>query len=310
MQSVTRRVYTIDFALAIVGYILFVCMDTIAKDLVERYHVAQIILISGLSALLPVLLYTQARNSWHKINKANFKVHFFRTLTMFLAMAIFFYCSYYLPLTTLYSIIFTAPFLLTIGAVIFLKEHVSWRRYTAIIVGFIGAIIAINPFGDSFKSIILFAMLTPLFASASYLIVRKYGQQESIYSFLIYGKILMILFSGIIAFKYFKPMTATDLFYNFNAGLLRGMAIIFVINSARHLPSSIFASAQYVQIIAGGILGYLVFKDIPGLNVYLGSLIIILSGLYIIFRESTLGVNIVSSTTRHPTIPLKNRENK
>ena len=124
MQSVTKRVYAIDFSLAILGYILFVCMDTIAKDLVERYHVAQIIFVSAISALLPVLLYTQARNSWNKIGKANYKVHFFRTLTMFLAMATFFYCSNYLPLTTLYSIIFTAPFLLTIGAVIFLKEQV------------------------------------------------------------------------------------------------------------------------------------------------------------------------------------------
>ena len=305
MRSVTKRVYAIDFSLAILGYILFVCMDTIAKDLVERYHVAQIIFVSGISALLPVLLYTQARNSWNKIGKANYKVHFFRTLTMFLAMATFFYCSNYLPLTTLYSIIFTAPFLLTIGAVIFLKEQVSWRRYTAIIIGFFGAVIAINPFGDGFNKIVFLAMLTPVFASASYLIVRKYGHQETIYSFLIYGKLLMILFSGIIAFKYFKPMTSIDLFYNFNAGLLRGMAIIFVINSARHLPSSIFASAQYIQIVAGGILGYLVFKDIPGLNVYAGSLIIILSGLYIIFRESKLSVNIVSSTTRHPSIPLK-----
>ena len=68
MQSVTKRVYAIDFSLAILGYILFVCMDTIAKDLVERYHVAQIIFVSGISALLPVLLYTQARNSWNKIS--------------------------------------------------------------------------------------------------------------------------------------------------------------------------------------------------------------------------------------------------
>ena len=109
-------------------------------------------------------------------------------------MATFFYCSNYLPLTTLYSIIFTAPFLLTIGAVIFLKEQVSWRRYTAIIIGFFGAVIAINPFGDGFNKIVFLAMLTPVFASASYLIVRKYGHQETIYSFLIYGKLLMIFF--------------------------------------------------------------------------------------------------------------------
>ena len=88
------------------------------------------------------------------------------------------------------------------------------------------------------------------------------------------------------------------------AGILRGIAIIFVLNSARHLPSSIFASAQYVQIIAGGLLGYLIFRDIPSLNVYV-SFLIIGAGLYIILREAKLGVSVVTSTTRHPTIPIK-----
>ena len=100
-------------------------------------------------------------------------------------------------------------------------------------------------------------------------------------------------------------MPLNDLFINLAAGIFRGIAIIFVINSARHLPSSIFASAQYIQIIAGGIIGYIVFKDIPSLNVYFGSFLIIGAGLYIIIREAKLGVNIVTSTTRHPTIPIK-----
>ena len=103
----------------------------------------------------------------------------------------------------------------------------------------------------------------------------------------------------------YKPMPIDDLLVNLIGGTFRGVAIIFVINSARHLPSSIFASAQYIQIIAGGIIGYLVFQDIPGLNVYFGSLLIIGAGLYIILREAKLGVNIVTSTTRHPTIPIK-----
>ena len=112
-------------------------------------------------------------------------------------------------------------------------------------------------------------------------------------------------YSSVIAFNFYKPMPIDDLMINLAAGVLRGVAIIFVINSARHLPSSIFASAQYIQIIAGGIIGYLIFKDIPSLNIYFGGTLIIGAGLYIILREAQLGVNIVTSTTRHPTIPIK-----
>jgi|TARA_B110000211_G_scaffold22443_1_gene23223 drug/metabolite transporter (DMT)-like permease len=305
MQSVTKRVYTTDFILALLGYVLFVCQDTISKDLITRYHATQIVFFASLSALLTVVIYTQTKGAWHKIKNASFTVHFFRSLTMFLAMSCFIYSTFYLPLTTLYSIIFTIPLLITIGGAVFLNEKVSWRRYTATIIGFIGAIIAIDPFSSEFSKISLIAIFMPFFPAISYLIVRKYGRQESLFSFLIYGKLFMILFSSVIAFNFYKPMPVDDLMINLVAGVLRGVAIIFVINSARHLPSSIFASAQYIQIIAGGIIGYLVFRDIPSLNTYLGGVLIIGAGLYIILREAQLGVNIVTSTTRHPTIPIK-----
>ena len=305
MNSVTTRVYSVDFFLAILGYSLFVIMDSIAKELTNYYHVTQIIFINSISALLPILLYTQVRNSWKKIKTKNFLVHLVRAITLIISMGLFFLCINKLPLTTMYSIIFFTPFVLTIGSVIFLKEKVSWRRYTATIIGFIGAIIAIDPFNSEFSKISLIAIFMPFFPAISYLIVRKYGHQESLFSFLIYGKLFMILFSSVIAFNFYKPMPIDDLMINLSAGVLRGVAIIFVINSARHLPSSIFASAQYIQIIAGGIIGYLVFKDIPSLNIYFGGTLIIGAGLYIILREAQLGVNIVTSTTRHPTIPIK-----
>ena len=305
MKSVTKRVYIVDFSLALLGYILFVCQDTISKDLITRYHATQIVFFASLSALLTVVMYTQAKHSWHKIKNASFTVHFFRSLTMFLAMSCFIYSTFYLPLTTLYSIIFTIPLLITIGGAVFLNEKVSWRRYTATIIGFIGALIAIDPFNSEFSKISILAIIMPFFPAISYLIVRKYGHQESLFSFLIYGKLFMILFSSIFVFYFYKPMPIDDLLVNLGSGVLRGVAIIFVINSARHLPSSIFASAQYIQIIAGGIIGYLVFRDIPSLNIYFGGILIIGAGLYIILREAQLGVNIVTSTTRHPTIPIK-----
>ena len=71
MKSDSKSVYYTNFTLALIGYILFVCQDTISKDLVSRYHSTQIVLISSLSALITVVIYTQAKQSWHKLKKAN-----------------------------------------------------------------------------------------------------------------------------------------------------------------------------------------------------------------------------------------------
>jgi len=305
MKSVTERVYLTDFVLACLAYFLFVGSDSIVKYLGSDYSIVQIIFVNSWFALIPIVLYTQTLNGWRKLKKANFTVHFFRALTM--ALALFFgYTGFYrLPMVTMYSIVFLIPLLITIGSVFFLGEVVRWKRFTAILIGFIGAIISINPFGTEYDNYIFLALFCPIFASASYLIVRKYGFKENLFSFLIYGKGLMIIFTGIFALFIFKPVSLDHLMLNGAAGLMRGIATIFVVNAARHLPGAIFGSILYVQIFGGVLVGYFVFSEIPTLNNYIGNIIIIGAGLYIVFREMQLKKNIVTSTARHPTIPIK-----
>ena len=67
MKSVTKRIYLIDFSLAVLGYILFVLFDTLNKKLTGSYHVSQIIFVNSISALLPIILFTQLRNGWIKL---------------------------------------------------------------------------------------------------------------------------------------------------------------------------------------------------------------------------------------------------
>ena len=194
MKSVTKRIYLIDFSLAVVGYILFVLFDTLNKKLTGSYHVSQIIFVNSISALLPIILFIQSRNGWVKLKKVNLKMHLFRSALMFLAMLAFITSLGHLSLVVMYSVAFTAPLMLTIGANLFLGEKVGWRRYTAIIVGFVGVVISLDPFNESLNKYIYLTFLAPLFVSISWLIVRKYGQTENVYSFLIYGKIFLIIF--------------------------------------------------------------------------------------------------------------------
>jgi drug/metabolite transporter (DMT)-like permease len=308
MKSVTKRIYLIDFSLAVLGYILFVLFDTLNKKLTGSYHVSQIIFVNSISALLPIILFTQLRNGWIKLKKVNLKIHFFRSGLMFLAMLAFITSLAHLPLVVMYSVAFTAPLMLTIGANLFLGERVGWRRYTAIIVGFIGVIISLDPFNEPLNKYVLLTFLAPLFVSISWLIVRKYGQTENVYSFLIYGKLFLLIFSGFFLFKYFIIMNLNDFIINFTSGILRGIALIFIINSARHLPSSLFAPTQYIQIVAGAILGFLMFSEIPTINNYMGNILIVGAGLYIIIREITLSKKIVTIAARPATIPTGVKE--
>ena len=308
MKSVTKRIYLIDFSLAVLGYVLFVLFDTLNKKLTGSYHVSQIIFVNSISALLPIILFIQSRNGWVKLKKVNLKIHFFRSVLMFLAMLAFITSLRHLSLVVMYSVAFTAPLMLTIGANLFLGEKVGLRRYTAIIVGFVGVVISLDPFNEPLNKYIYLTFLAPLLVSISWLIVRKYGQTENVYSFLIYGKIFLLIFSGVFLITNFVPMSLNDFIVNFTSGILRGIALIFIINSARHLPSSLFAPTQYIQIFAGAVLGYFVFSDIPTINNYLGNILIVGAGLYIIIRELTLSKKIVTVAARPATIPTEAKE--
>jgi len=308
MKSVTKRIYLIDFSLAVLGYVLFVLFDTLNKKLTGSYHVSQIIFVNSISALLPIILFIQSRNGWVKLKKVNLKIHFFRSALMFFAMLAFITSLRHLSLVVMYSVAFTAPLMLTIGANLFLEEKVGWRRYTAIIIGFVGVVISLDPFNEPLNKYIYLTFLAPLSVSISWLIVRKYGQTENVYSFLIYGKIFLLIFSGVFLITNFVSMNLNDLIINFTSGIIRGIALIFIINSARHLPSSLFAPTQYIQIFAGATLGFLIFGEIPTLNNYLGNILIIAAGIYIIVREITLSKKIVTVAARPATIPTNAKE--
>ena len=308
MKSTLEKGKLLYLLLALLGYSIFVVMDAIAKKLVGSYHVSQIIFINTIFALIPIAIFTSYKKGWHSLGKANYKVQIARGTCNFLAMSIFFFTSHYLSLVSLYSIVFIAPLIITIGANLFLNEKVGWRRYTATIVGFIGVLISINPFRETYNEYALLAFFSPLFAATGWLIVKKYGKQESIFSFMIYGKLFLLISSAIILTNFYKVEADFDLFLNMCSGLIRGTGILLAFIAASKLPSSLFAPTQYVQIFTGAIIGYLYFGDVPTLNNFYGNMLIIGAGLYIVFREIKLSREIVSKAFR-PSILTINRKN-
>ena len=147
--------------------------------------------------------------------------------------------------------------------------------------------------------------MSPFFAATGWLIIKKYGEEESIFSFMVYGKLFLIFCSGILLIYFFKQESRYDLLLNIISGLIRGLGILLTFIAASKLPSSLFAPTQYVQVFSGAIIGYLYFGDIPTLSNFFGNLLIIGAGIYIIFRELKLSRNIVSKSIRPAVLPIK-----
>jgi drug/metabolite transporter (DMT)-like permease len=211
------------------------------------------------------------------------------------ASLLFFAAVKYMPLADVFAIYFVEPFILTAMSAAFLGDRVGWRRWLAIIVGFGGALIVIQP------SFILFGWtaLLPVacaFLYSIYLFMnRAIGEADSPLTMQTIagfgGTIFMglALFAGhsagIADFEPSLPGSFLAVVLLLVLGALSGYAHMLVVRAFRLAPLSLLAPFQYFEIISATVLGYAIFGDFPTPSKWLGIAVIVASGLFIIWRE-------------------------
>lgn len=211
------------------------------------------------------------------------------------ASLLFFAAVKYMPLADVFAIYFVEPFMLTALSALFLGDKVGWRRWLAIVIGFGGAMIVIQP---SFAIFGLKALLPVAcaFLYALYLFMnRAVGEADSPLTMQIMaglgGTVFMAaaLFAGssagIADFEPSLPTSALGLVLLLILGSISGYAHMLVVRAFRLAPLSLLAPFQYFEIISATVLGYAIFGDFPNLSKWIGIAIIVGSGLFIIWRE-------------------------
>jgi drug/metabolite transporter (DMT)-like permease len=211
------------------------------------------------------------------------------------ATLLFFTAVKYMPLADVFAIYFVEPFMLTAMSGLFLGEKVGWRRWVAIVIGFCGAMIVIQP---SFEIFGLKALLPVVcaFLFALYLFLnRAIGEADPPLTMQtisgLGGTICMGLVLAVghgLGNADFTPGLPTSLFtltLVLLLGGLSGYGHLLVVQAFRLAPVSILAPFQYFEIISATLLGFLVFGDFPSASKWLGVAIIVGSGLYVIWRE-------------------------
>ncbi|TCL73629.1 DMT family transporter [Rhizobium sp. BK251] len=211
------------------------------------------------------------------------------------ASLLFFVAVKYMPLADVFAIYFVEPFILTALSAVFLGDRVGWRRWTAIVVGFGGAMIVIQP---SFEIFGLKALLPVAcaFLFALYLFLnRAVGEADTPLTMQTMAGIGGTLFMSVALlagnglgepnFQISLPGSWLGLVLLLILGSISGYAHLMVVKAFRLAPLSLLAPFQYFEIISATVLGYALFGDFPNASKWLGILIIVASGLFIIWRE-------------------------
>ncbi len=270
------------------GYIILVFVDSVIKKfLLNDYPLIKIcFFISGFSfiPLFIVIIYNnQFRYVFFTSKIALLMIRGILNVTAFLLI---FQSFKKHSFGEIYPILFSAPLILTIISIFILKESVNLKRWLAVIIGFVGVLMIARP-GTIHFSIEIFGLLFAaiIFASTT-AIIRSLHKTHSSLSVAFYGNIASFIFSGLITLNQYQSISGNDLIFFIFSGIFTATAWLCIIKSSIILESSMFAPIQYTQLAFGFILGFLIFYDVPDFFEIFGSLVILGSGLFIIYNNN------------------------
>ena len=238
---------------------------------------------------------------------------FFRVILFFFGFSSFYISLTVLPLGTATALFFVTPFLITIFAHFFLKEEIGMRRWSAVVVGFIGVYIALNPDFSNFNYLSLLPILCAFCYSLSMIIIKKTSDKDSVYTqtftFYIGAIILSIIFYFIIGDGQYNTsdhpasqFIFREWFVDFKSnvllmsitGVTATVAFLFLFTAYSIASPSVISPFEYSILFWSPLIGWLYFDEIPTLSTVIGILIIVSSGIYIFIREKAQDQSIAT----------------
>ena len=269
--------------LMLLGMLLFCCNDALGKWLLGTYSVWQMLAIRSAAAmlLLAPLLWREGRAVFDAPRPW---LQFARVMLSVAESIMFFIAVTYLPLADTVTFYLAAPIYVTALSALFLKEQVGWRRWSAVIVGFIGVMIALRPSAATLTWPALIAIVGS-FSFAVFLIITRMlrGTSDVV---MVGGQFAaMLVVASVVAPLSWVAPSALDFGLMMILGVVAMAAFVCVNRSLKLSAASMVVPYQYTMIVWAVALGWMVFGDVPDGFTLGGAAIIIAAGLYILWRE-------------------------
>ncbi len=269
----------------------------VAQTLFMRGFVASVILL-GLAWATGALAF--------RPTKRELVPMFYRSIGEIMATGCFMVALSNMPIANATAVLQGAPLAVTMGAAIFMKEKVGWRRWAAIFVGFLGMLVMLRPGGADFDMYAIFAVISVIF-----LVFRDLGTRgmsartPTLYASVVSALLIMFCAAAIIPFEGWKMPDQRELFLAFCSGAFVIVGYITNVGSMRHGDVGAVSPFRYTVLLWALLIGYFAFDQVPDNMTILGATIVVAAGLYTLWREQIRGQDIGARSSTRPFSPAR-----
>lgn len=298
MNGTSYSTHVIGILYYSAGVFLFALNDALGKWLVADYSVGQIMLLRTLGAaflLIPLLFIHRPR----LFDTDQIGLKTMRVACMAADSFAFYYSTRYLPLADVMTFYMAAPLIITALSVPFLGEKVGVFRWAAVLVGFLGVLIALRPTEAAFSAAALIALFGASMYAGGVAITRKlrdsHWLQLVAWQFVGAG-----LIGAVVSPFSWVPPAPSDVLLMFVLGLVAMSCFILITQALATTPASVLAPFQYTSIVWAVLLGVMIWGDVPTAGIVIGNIVIVASGLVIFYREHRRGRHVADGVEPIP----------
>lgn len=269
----------------VAGMALLTLNNAFLKTLTADYPAGQLIALRAAFVFIPIALI-----AWHSGGLGSLRINNyggqsiragFLVTTQFLMVI----SLALLPLADVTALSFSGPLIITALAAPMLGERVGWRRWSAVVIGFIGILVMVRPDPDVFRIAALLPVLAACSGALRDLVTRRISTGESSIAILCFSTFAVLL-AGVASLPFdHAPLDYGDLPVFAMSGCLQGGAHFVLIEAFRHGEASVVAPFKYTALPWAAMFGFLLFGDVPDIWITAGAVPVICGGLYILHLE-------------------------
>ncbi|MEO1536649.1 MAG: DMT family transporter [Pseudomonadota bacterium] len=266
------------------GMFLFSAVDTMAKFLTGDLHPFQIVWTRQLGLVagaLVLILWTQGR----VLRTTHPRLQLLRGVVAACSAALFIFGVSYVPLADAVAVSFVAPFMVTVLGALLLREPVGIRRWIAVTLGFVGALIVIRPGLGAVHPAAFLVVLAALFFAIRQIISRALSDTDRTNTTIVYTALVSVaVLTGPMTLVWQTP-TSEQLVILSALAVVAAFAEICVIKALELAMAVVVAPMQYTLILWGTFYGFVIFDQLPDIWTWIGTAIIVATGIYTLRRE-------------------------
>jgi len=270
----------------IVGTLLLTTQDGISKWLTVDHGAGEIVFYRGVLSLLMVAVMIQAQGGVAVVRANRPGVNWLRAALALLTSLLVVAAFMYMPLADALAIIFLSPLILTALSALLLQEPVGWRRWSAVATGFVGMLMITRPTGADVDWHVVIPLAAAFAGAFRDIVTRRLGGQDSTLTVLTYSSIVAAL-GGALFLPFADTVPSpTNLGLFAVAAVLVTVSNFLTIRSFQLAPAALVAPFKYLSLIWAGLIGFVVWGDVPDAWKIIGAGLIAGSSLYVLHRET------------------------